>query len=831
MKLNEIKFMYFGSGVANSRVASGLLELGEVINACQRTDYLVAKLRGGDKNAKKSIPAFCPQGYTETRIRNIESMHANGLAMFDLDHIDAKPEQVSVIVNAMGESLKNYVMIYTTCSGEGLRAVFPRFKNLDILDSAFLLVKKDFPNWLKYLDTSTTDISRLSILTQTSDIHYVADGEMDICPIEPTEEQLKELADIKQKYGDIQSYIRALKTDNVPPATEGNTAEPNNEKEGAPSDGTKDVTNRPYKSYSKEMVAENDRLYADYRYRGRKISDIAESYITYKTHGMGPETGERHALYGTLCKNFRNLVDNNPCVLHAVLPQMTKGIEESWQQCCWYTSRTQSNMLPKDFYFWLKDRGFLEYKTDEEETVISPEDSAYEGFLKDLPPLPPIFREYVKIAPKWFKIPAITSLQCYTALLCSHHRGYYFDGMPISPTLYSIVYAPAGSGKSYTRRLRSLLKRIDERDKLAVEKAVWYDRQQRQNNGSGKLPEEIEWKQQLFASKTSLGEILRRQRALGNHHWLQDVGEFSIWAATIKKNKEEWSAFYRTSYDNEEFSQSYQTANSFRGKVAVYPIVHATCTIGQIKSFFTNIEDGLLTRFSFVPLLHQRYAAYQPWKMMSDADQARIDKVLKRLEYETYDENDEEPEDVDEDSKGSSSKKEAKEWDYEFKDPIYHDMTYLNEALIEWLESKRLSAQKDDNQALDQFRRRCARNAFVFGLICRALFGNNRKETQEKIIKCALWDAEVKLYYMRYLWEEPVNDELAVISNKRSGMRNGNVFDELPIKFNRQTLENMLMSRGYKTPSRRILSDWRTAGFIREIAKNTYEKVNTEQNG
>lgn len=477
----------------------------------------------------------------------------------------------------------------------------------------------------------------------------------------------------------------------------------------------------------------------------------------------------------------------------------------------------------------MKTHGMMEYRTDNEE-VVSEEDQVYDNFLETLPPLPPIIREFVKIAPKWFKLPCIASLQCYLALLCTNHRSYYFDGMPISTTLYTLIYAPAASGKSYVRKLKTILKSTEQRDKLAIEKAKWYDRQQRQNNGSGKLPEEVVWKQRLFASKTSLGEILKRQEAIGEHHWLQDVGEFSIWAATIKKNKEEWSAFFRTSYDNEEFSQSYQSANAYRGKVPVFPIVHGTCTIGQITSFFTNVEDGLLSRFSFIPLLHQRFAAYQPWKIMSDRDQLRIDRVLRRLDWETYADaviDDDEEIEVDPEMQNNEKKekKEEKDWDYEFKDPIYHDLSYVHTALINWLEEKRKDAKKDANEALDTFRRRCARNAFAYAIICRALFGRNDKKTQEKIVQNALWDAEVKLYYMRYIWEEAVNDELVKGKGVGKSVRKHNVYDDLPQTFTKQAVENALMTGGYKTPVRNIIYLWRNEGLIKETSKNTYQKI------
>lgn len=899
-----MKFNVFKKGCVGSKYSDGFLSLDEILKL--PTDGLVDKLRAGDTDKKRFIPAFCPMGVCDDKnIRSVNTMQSNNLCMVDLDHMEGQDfDDLKKCVLALKDSFCNmeFFLCYITCSGKGFRFVFPMYEGLDISHCQYVFVYSFFEKYLKYLDTCTTDVSRLSILTKSTDYLVTKDciGNSVAKIVIHDKEFVEKVKSIKN----VKDYVRGLDRKNTegkepsqqtkpkeearPAAsadnsesaqtcgdvsekseehevqndseseggreddssensgrTGGSSCDNRNESEYLNPDGI-DMDNVAYKDYSVEKILECDKIYSDYPYKGRKVREIANAYIQYKTHGRGPEKGERHALYGLLCANFRNLCNNDPRIIHAVLPDVRNdsadSVLETWKQCIWTITHNRSNNLPKEFYFWCKDNGFLEWPVDDESSEVNEEDMMYEMFLKKMPSMPPIIREYVKIAPKWFKIPVIASMQCYTALLCTNHRSWYFDGSPISTTLYSLVYAPAASGKSYTRKLRTILKRIEQRDKMALEKAKWYDRQQRQNNGSGKLPEEIVWKQQLFSSKTSMGEVLKRQEAIGEHHWLQDIAEFSIWAATVKKAKEEWSAFFRTSYDNEEFSQSYQSANAYRGKVAVYPIVHGTCTFGQIASFFTNLEDGLLTRFSFVPLMHQRYASYQPWKLMSDRDQANVEKVIKRLEWETYSDIEEEPEEKDEESvvtveEGESDnktrKKEKKsdrsEWDYDFKDPIYHDMEYVHEALLQWLERKRLEALKDDNEALDTFRRRCSRNAFTFALICRALWGRNDAKTKEKIVQCALWDAEVKLYYMRYVWENKMNEELTEVNKKTKGkskMSNQPVYDLLPNTFSKEKLQQVLAGNGYKTSPTKMISIWKASGFIKEVGKFNYTKIN-----
>lgn len=896
-----MKFNVFRKGCVSSKVSDGLVSLQSIISL--QTDAMVDKFRQRKDDAvKRYIPAFCPMGICDTDgIRVARTMKSNNLCMVDLDHIsvaDFAKLKEKIIEQKDVLSNMQFCLVYITCSGWGYRFVFPLFDGLDIAHSQLAFVKIFFPDFVKYLDTCTTDISRLSILTKRSDYLIVKDSDSDsVGMLEIGDKKLlEEIKAIK----DIKSYVqnaKAINNGTGRPTDEGSApilrnndsgnrvnsiddanAASLSEKDGSQGnqDGEKserdsvsenevsqeksagsstdanadadmlnpdgiDIDNVAYKDYSIEKIQECDKIYSEYPYKGRKVRELANAYIQYKTHGRGPDKGERHALYGLLCTNFRNLCNNDPRILHAVLPDTRNDgmstILETWKQCVWAITHSRTSNLPKEFYFWCKDNGFLDWPAEDETSEESEEDKMYEMFLKKMPPLPPIIREYVKIAPKWFKLPVLASLQCYTALLSTNHRTYYFDGSPISTTLYTLIYAPAASGKSYTRKLRNILKRIEQRDKLALEKAKWYDRQQRQNNGSGKLPEEVVWKQQLFSSKTSMGEVLKRQEAIGEHHWLQDIAEFSIWAATVKKAKEEWSAFFRTSYDNEEFSQSYQSANAYRGKVAVYPIVHGTCTFGQISSFFTNVEDGLLTRFSFVPLMHQRYASYQPWKLMSDRDQAIVEKTIKRLEWETYCDVEDEPEEVDEEIKTNEDGEEVKvkkdttkndrgEWDYDFKEPIYHEMEYVHEALLQWLEHKRLEALKDDNEALDTFRRRCARNAMAYALICRALWGRNDQRTRDKIVANAIFDAEVKLYYMRYVWESTMNEELKQVKSPSKRLTNQPLYDKLPNIFSKEKLHQAMMSGGYKTPVGKMISIWKLSGFLKEVGKSNYQKIN-----
>ena len=112
-------------------------------------------------------------------------------------------------------------------------------------------------------------------------------------------------------------------------------------------------------------------------------------------------------------------------------------------------------------------------------------------------------------------------------------------------------------------------------------------------------------------------------------------------------------------------------------------------------------------------------------------------------------------------------------------------------------------------------------------MICYALFGfRNDEETKEKIIKNVLWDANVKLYYMRYLWEQDVIDDITKTKQtKKCGMRNVKIFDLLPETFTRQEVEQIIVANGYKSRVKDVIRSWINGGIVNKIGKSNFKKA------
>ena len=125
------------------------------------------------------------------------------------------------------------------------------------------------------------------------------------------------------------------------------------------------------------------------------------------------------------------------------------------------------------FFKWLCENGFYKKETDYKQS--SDEKDAKTEYLNmvneaidKMPPLPPVFREFVDIAPRDFKIPVINALMPIMGTMASFLRADYFDGREQSTTFFNVIYAPASHGKSFPEKIMPYLwEKFSVRDKIS----------------------------------------------------------------------------------------------------------------------------------------------------------------------------------------------------------------------------------------------------------------------------------------------------------------------------------------------------------------------------
>ena len=383
----------------------------------------------GDKSLKDELPAMMPMGTVGDKTRKKENCTPTGLVMIDID--GTTPLDVAILKESI-EKMKSelerlYVrLIHITPSGKGLRLLV--CCHADGMEETIERCVHDLKlDAYGVVDPACKDLSRLSYLVPADYILY-------------TEGLFDEVPEVS---------VQQMNQYTITGTTEKFSNE--NAKVGE--------------------VLSNDEKYKNFKYNGVPLAQIVRDFIDET--GGDPAGGTVHTFYNELIVLFRNLCNNDPKIVHAVLPSYNHGIEETWAQCVGLCGSNRTTRLDSKLYFWLKNKGLLAERNrmgNEEEAKAEP--------IPPMPTLPPIFRQYVNSAPEDFKVPTVVALLPILGTLTSHLRATYFDDSEQSTEFISLLFAPPSSGKSFIKRLSGLLQNLRDRDEISnAREAMWAETQ------------------------------------------------------------------------------------------------------------------------------------------------------------------------------------------------------------------------------------------------------------------------------------------------------------------------------------------------------------------
>lgn len=570
-------------------------------------------------------------------------------------------------------------------------------------------------------------------------------------------------------------------------------------------------------------VQESDEEYKDYAYNGKPVSEIVQEWM--EDNGGEPLPNTRHNYYNDLVILFRSICDNNPKILHAVLPKFGHTDEETWEQC---VGLTMSNKCTKiDYRLWkfLAEKGYWTDPKAKKQEEMEEQGAKNEEQEKPMPAPPPIFRQYVQAAPKDFKVPCVFALLPILGTLTSHLRADYFDGKEMSTTFTSLVFAPPSSGKGFIDKLMPLLDNLADRDELSNAKEAIYAKAEAKKGANEKGLDNPHVSVRIVEPMISIPEFLEKMRDNRGHHMFIMASELDTFRKSNRTTGGDKSDMWRVAWDNGKYGQYYKSVHTFKGKVNLYLNMLFTGTPDQIKKFFTNVEDGLVSRFSFCEVENQLYAPFQPWKKIPKAEQLKIQNILDRLEMKVY------KQPLKFDPKNLLDVKEKEfdavvPWATDWQPFEKVNMEFMFKPLLNWLETQRQQAIKEMNEARDMFRRRAAVKAFRLALLCMALYPKVGKKEQEVIRNFALWFADMDLKNSLYAFgvkynEREVEDKQA---EKRAYAVGESVYDALTERFSRGDLEVVVRRRGLKTPVRTIIWNWKKMGMIVKRGENEWQK-------
>lgn len=586
--------------------------------------------------------------------------------------------------------------------------------------------------------------------------------------------------------------------------------------------GRQDQATCPHDLPPRDLPEITDKM-RNFEYHGKRVAEIAEEYVI--DLGGVPEEGQRHAFYNDLVKNFRNICDNDPRIVLAVLPLCEGTPEKRWSQCTSICKTNNTTQLPKDFYIWMKKRGYIVTKKDKAVLAYMNSEVAEKP---PMPPLPPIFREFCSICPKDFVYPTIVALLPVMGTLTSYVRATYIDQSEQSTTFFSCIWAPPSGGKSFARKLvEILMNKIRLRDEMNdLREQLWLvDQNTKADDERGKeLPHVMV---RIMPAINSLPEFLEKMRDNRGYHMFTYAEEVDTFRKGSSSGGADKSDLFRMAWDNCEYGQSFKSTGTFKGKVKVYYNILLTGTPGAVKKYYSNVEDGMVTRVSICEIENQQFAAFQPWKPLTKKQLEVIERFVERCDRNTYCEPVEmTSEEVHLYNTSSANYDKNVKWRFNLKEKTMIDMKWVEPTIKAWLEKTRLTASLANDYAADTFRRRCAVKGFRLAMLCTCCWSQVRDQERRVIKKFITWFMErdleesLKMFGVKY---NKLQNEAEVETNHHQGL-----FESLENEFTKNDVIEQCMKLGVRSKVKMIIYRWTKDKAITKINSDRYKKTKRE---
>lgn len=750
-------------------------------------DIMNARKCRGDKTAyatiKKRLPAVCFTGTCQpTKTRAQRNMKPTGLMMIDIDHCESP---VDAWKNIQTEMMlwgweKNCLLVHKTVSGEGLRLVLKAPQDFTTLEAAMEWANNTFKfDSYGMFDAPCKDFSRLSFLPLAEEILFESpEIEADIT----LETKLENLS---------YSEESAEKPANTPKA----------KAVGIP-------------EFTDEEKAKLDA----YEYKGTPLKTIIEMYVEEKGE---PGDSERHNYYNQLVVNFRNCCNNSARILFYLLPRFGHEAQECWDSCTGLTKSNKTTKHSLEFWRFLVDHGFLEKDATSKqlrEYMMSDEEEVAQ---ENLPWLPPVFREFIRITPKDFRTSMVNALLPVMGTLASYLQGeYYYDGRMHTTSFFSIIYAPAGTGKGFVERIINVLfEQLKIRDYVQqARENIWLTAVNTKSQND-KTPPDPHTSLRIIAAKNSESEFLSKQKENHGYHMFTYAAEMDSWAKGVRAAGGNKDDMIRVAWDNGTYGQNFKGTNTFKGEVALYWNVLITGTIEQLYAYFKNVTNGLITRCSFTTIENQQYAEPPVWKSLNKRDMETIRRFMERCDANTYEEPcDVVPEDID--CVDPSNFDKEVPWHFHFKRRKTVDMEWLRASIADFNRRHMEIAARDMDDARDVFRRRVAVRGFRLGLLCYSLWENPRQSDLVKCIPFIEWWMEQDIEHSLKLWGARYNQDVQVGPQ----LTQRPVYSLLKEEFTKEDVYSALRQCGRNSRVDVTVSRWIKMGFAKKIAKNRWKK-------
>lgn len=523
--------------------------------------------------------------------------------------------------------------------------------------------------------------------------------------------------------------------------------------------------------------------------------------------GIVPEGARNTTLY-TLARELRYITDFSVNRTMAVLPDLGLAEDEVRETVKSAIGSMRASKMPPML------KGVLEeLEKPKLDTIIS-----RRKYLERINPVPkkmPWLFDYIYHRFGGNGRAALSSALPMLGTLLGRYEAPYLDDTYHKPVFMCVVMGYAGSGKSFITKLQKLLlSPIMEQDALGREELTQWTKKKEEVNGKKQLTAKPTPCIRVLSATSSNGQLLQvAQNALGQPVFVitEEIDE----AARSSKSGA-WadkSDIFRKAFDGANWGQDYMTYN---GNVDLYMNLMFAGTYVSVRKFFSDVENGLMTRFIFVEMDDDRGKMIRRRKAEDKKDDAKAEALVRKL-YEL----------------GCTTTIPHPDNVLRISLPQALDDAedFNNEKIEEYLASGPDNEHRDS--AIDQLRRRSAVVLFRASLLCYILEG--MKETDEGRAM-ANWFANETYLQQYIMFADEINqsrnenqaiqrrqDIAAERAFKASVLEQ--LLEELPAEFSNSDLSQLMQVKNFAADSAgKYIQRMIKKGLVSRIKRNLYTK-------